>query len=249
VPREAKAVMPAKLDHPATGRKPLLAIVVPALNEADRLGGLLADLAGLGVAHETIVVDGGSTDATAPIAAAGGARVLHSPAGRGAQLRAGAAAARAPLLCFLHADARLDPRGLRELARLALAPPAAACAFRLRIAGRRASYRLVETGANLRARWLCLPYGDQGLVVRREDYERAGGYPPYPLMEDVALVRSLRRFTPIRLLDAEVRVSARRWRRDGVLRRTLLNLTLLLRYLAGAHPERLAASYRRGGRP
>jgi len=221
-----------------------LSVVIPTLDEAATVGDLLSDLRTLTAPHEVIVADGGSTDETVPIAQATGARVVRSPTGRGVQLRAGAAAARAPLLCFLHADVRLDADAAARLSELAEAPPAFACAFRLRIEARGVLYRLVEAGANRRTQLFGLPYGDQGLVVRRQHYDAAGGYPAISLMEDVALAGALREITRLHLLDEAVGVSPRRWRREGVLRRTLTNWMLLGRYLAGASPERLARHYR-----
>jgi rSAM/selenodomain-associated transferase 2 len=222
---------------------PMISVVVPTLDEAASLGDLLQDLAALTVPYEVIIADGGSTDETVAIARAAGARVVLAPTGRGLQLRAGAEAARADVLCFLHADVRMAASAAARLAELASARPPHACVFRLRVDAAGAWYRSIDAGANLRTRLLGLPYGDQGLVVRRDDYEKAGGYPPIPLMEDVALARALRRVTRIRLLDVHLRVSPRRWKRDGVLRRTLMNWILLARYLAGTSPERLVKRY------
>jgi hypothetical protein len=92
-----------------------------------------------------------------------------------------------------------------------------------------------------------LPYGDQGLVVWREDYDRAGGYLAIAVMEDVALVRALGRLTGVRLLPARIRVSPRRWEREGPVRRTVANWRLLLAYLAGVPADRLARRYRPSG--
>jgi rSAM/selenodomain-associated transferase 2 len=217
---------------------------VPTLDAADSIRRLLADLRGLRLSHQVIVVDGGSADATCEAARQLGALVLTAPRGRGSQLRAGADAATAPLLCFLHADVRLDPPALRHIERIAELGPPGAYAFRLAIDRPGAAYRLVECGANLRSAWGRLPYGDQGLLVRRADYDAAGGYPALPIMEDVALVRALRRVAQVRLLPCAVRVSARRWERDGVLRRTLSNWRLLAAYLLGTPVERLARHYR-----
>jgi rSAM/selenodomain-associated transferase 2 len=226
-----------------TDRVPLLTVVIPTLDEGPYLPGVLKDLTGLRISREVLVVDGGSRDGTCRVARSFGAVVVESPRGRGVQLRAGAAAARARLLCFLHADVRLPGPALAALDHLARIRPAGAHAFTLRIDAPGLSYRVIEAGANLRARHLGLPFGDQGLVVRRDDYERAGGYPSYPVMEDVSLIRALRQTVGIRVLDAPIRVSARRWRREGPLRRSLRNQLLLLRYLAGADPMRLARAY------
>jgi rSAM/selenodomain-associated transferase 2 len=226
---------------------PRISIVVPTLDEVESIAGLLEDLRGLAVPHEVLVADGGSTDATCTVARERGARVLAAPRGRGAQLRAGAAATTAPLLCFLHADVRLSAAALREIERLAERGSAGAYAFRLAIDRTGPAYRLVEWGANLRSAWGRLPYGDQGLLVQRADYDAAGGFPAVPLMEDVAFVRALQQVTRVRLLPVAIRVSARRWEQEGLLRRTWANWLLLGAYLLGTPPERLAHRYRPSG--
>lgn len=222
---------------------PLVAIVIPTLNESAALGLLLQDIARLEVAHEVIVSDGGSTDDTRAIALAAGARVVDGPRGRGTQLRAGVAASGAPLLCCLHADIRLDRAARADLAALAARRRSGAWCFRLRIDGRRPVYRLVEFLANVRTRILALPYGDQGLVVSRASYDAVGGYAEVPLMEDVIIARALQRTCGVALLRSALVVSARRWEADGVLRRSITNLTILARFLFGASPERLVARY------
>ncbi len=221
--------------------EPRVSFVIPTLEEAEHLFGLLADLRGFPLAHEVIVADGGSRDGTAARAAALGARVVTAPKGRGRQLRQGAGAARAAVLCFLHADVRLDAAALRALA--GAAGQGGAWALRLRIAAPGWRFRTVERGANLRAR-AGLPFGDQGLLLPRTLYEAAGGYAELPIMEDVALVRTLARLgEPVRLLGAAASVSARRWCRDGVLARTVRNWLLLARFLLGTPAERLASHY------
>jgi rSAM/selenodomain-associated transferase 2 len=221
----------------------VISVVIPTLDEAATLGALLDDLAELRAIHEVIVVDGGSDDDTTGIARARGATVLIAPRGRGTQLRAGAALARAPLLCFLHADVRLPSAARERLARLATDGAEGAWAFRLRLDGRRWSFRLIEWGANARSSLLGLPYGDQGLVISRGRYDAAGGFVDVPLMEDVLLARALRRLGGIALLPEAVIASARRWERDGALRRSARNLWLLARFAAGASPAALAARY------
>lgn len=223
---------------------PALSIVIPTLDEALYLPRLLTDLEHLEVDNEVIVVDGGSRDDTVGLATRAGARVIATTAGRGIQLAAGADTATASLLCFLHADVRLNIEAVRALDRMARDRPVGVFAFRLRIADGGRTYRLIERGADLRSRWLRLPYGDQGLVVRREDYDAAGGYPSFPLMEDVTLVRALRKVTTMELLSEYVEVSSRRWRRVGPMRRSAANLILLVRYLAGSPPGVLATRYR-----
>ncbi len=227
--------------------KTLLSVVVPALDEASTLPLLLTDLRGLRVPHEIIVVDGGSSDMTAVVAAECGARVVPAPSGRGTQLYAGARAASAGLLWFLHADARVSSDVLRAVERIAASDERGAFAFRLAIDSPEASYRILERLANVRSRWLSLPYGDQSLLVARAEYDLAGGYPAIPIMEDVALVRALGRITKVTILDPALRVSPRRWQRDGVFRRTLRNSLLLAAYLLGVRAEWIVARYRPQG--
>lgn len=215
----------------------MISVIVPALDAADDLPETLASVAD---AEEVLVVDGGSSDATCALAESGGARILRSPRGRGVQLAAGAAEAGGDWLLFLHADTRLA-RGWRAAAErhIARLPGRPAC-FRFRLADPARRGRLVEAGVALRVRLFGLPYGDQGLLVRRSLYEAAGGFRPLPLMEDVDLLRRLPR--PV-LLEAEAVTSAIRWRRDGWARRSLRNLLCLAAWRAGLPAGWIARVY------
>lgn len=227
-----------------SGATPVLSVVIPALEEERAIGALLGDLRALAVPYEVIVADGGSTDATVAIARGQGALVVQAPAGRGSQLRAGAARARAGVLCFLHADVRLELSAVAALEIAVRHASQAALVFDLRIDAPGVAFRLIELAVGARTRALRLPYGDQGLVVSRVAYDAAGGYPDEPLLEDVALIRALRRVVPIRVLPASLTVSARRWQREGIAARTMRNWILLARYLGGAAPATLARAYR-----
>ena len=214
-----------------------LSVVIPTLDAATHLAHTLEAVRGAG---EILVVDGGSADATVAIAETEGARVLAAPRGRGAQLRAGAAAARGEWLLFLHADTRLDS-DWREAAaaHMARRPEAPAC-FRFRLDDPAWQARVIERGVAARVRLLGLPYGDQGLLLPRALYERVGGYRPLPLMEDVDLVRRLGR---PHVLGADAVTSAGRWRKDGWFARSARNLFCLLLYRLGVPAERVAALY------
>lgn len=226
-----------------------LTVVIPALDEGPHIGGVLDDLAPLVMepndGSEIVVVDGGSRDDTVAVAERWGARVVAAPRGRGVQLAAGARAARNDWLLFLHADVRLGPLALvMALEHVRRDRRDEAGWFRFRIGGEGWRYRFVEFGTNRRSRWAGLPYGDQGLLVHRSAYDAAGGFDAVPLMEDVLLVRRLRRVARLVEIPAPITVSARRWERDGVLTRMLRNWGLLVRFAMGATPEQIAERYR-----
>jgi hypothetical protein len=220
-----------------------ISVIIPTLEAEAAIGptlGALTEGLTAGLIRELIIVDGGSADAIAETAEAAGAVFLRTAPGRGGQLAEGAAAAKGDWLLFLHADTSLAPGWAAAAARHMAEAPGAAGWFRLRFDGHGPAPAIVARWANLRAR-LGLPYGDQGLLVRRDVYDAAGGYDRIPLMEDVALARRL----PLRAIPAIAVTSAARYRRDGWLRRGWRNLTTLALWFAGVSPERLARRYRR----
>ncbi|MEM8957197.1 MAG: TIGR04283 family arsenosugar biosynthesis glycosyltransferase [Pseudomonadota bacterium] len=223
-----------------------LSVVIPTLNAADGLRDCFEALyEGLfdGLIREVVISDGGSCDATTAIAAELGARVVSGPAGRGGQLCRGCAAARAPWLMILHADTRLRPGWADAVAEHMAKAPDHAGYFWLRFDRPGGAPAMVAGWANLRSRWLGLPYGDQGMVVRRDLLDRVGGYPDLPLMEDVALARALR--GRLRPLGHVAVTSAERYVAEGWIRRGARNLWCLTRYGLGADPEALGRAYRR----
>ncbi len=170
--------------------------------------------------------------------------MVRAPPGRGRQLRAGVGASRGAWLLLLHADARVGAEALAEAERALGQPEVQHAAWPLAIEGDGAWLRWIERGAALRWRLLGLSYGDQGLLVRRSLYEAAGGFPDTPIMEDVELIRRLRRLAPMHRFRHPILADGRRWRREGAAGASLRNVSLLLLYLAGVRPERLARWYR-----
>ena len=221
-----------------------LSVIIPTLNESVRIGRLLANVA-LGYVREIIVADGGSVDTTVGQAAKAGVRICRGPAGRAKQMNHGAAAATGSVFLFLHADSRLPENFDRVIQRVLADEHVSAGAFSLGIDGLSSQIRLVEYWANLRSRYLGMPYGDQGLFVRAVDFNRIGGYPDMPIMEDFVIVRRLRKTGRIVTAPERIYTSARRWRRMGVLRTTLINQMIVAGYLTGVPAERLARWYRR----
>lgn len=225
----------------------MITVVIPTLNAAAHLPKALAPLVE-GVTHglvkQVIVTDGGSTDDTIAIAEAAGCDVIRSEAGRSKQLRAGAAAAKAKWLLFLHADTVLSPGWIEEAERFISSPQShmRAAAFKFAFDDASPQARRVAYWARLRVRWFKLPYGDQGLLISRFFYEASGGYSDLPLMEDVEFVRRIGA-NRIVLLETEAVTSAEKYRRDGFQKRAWRNLVLTVRYLLGADPVELAKAY------
>jgi rSAM/selenodomain-associated transferase 2 len=193
-----------------------------------------------------LVVDGGSQDGTAAVAARLNCTLLAAPRGRALQQNAGASAAKGDVLLFLHADNWLAADDIKQQVAAALANPRRLHgALRQRIDGSGMGYRLLERGNAARVRCFGLPYGDQAIFVRRDAFESLGGFPSVPLLEDLILMQGLRRLAWPALLSGPVGVCARRWQRRGIVGQTLRNWWLLARHTLGASPQSLAGHYPR----
>ena len=216
-----------------------LSIVIPVLNEAERIGASLAALAPLRRrGHEVIVADAGSADATRELAAPLCDRVVSSARGRGAQMNAGARFATGDALLFLHADTRL-PEDSEIFVRDALERHRWG-RFDVEIEGHHRLLKVVGWAMNLRSRLTGIATGDQAIFVRRADF---AGFPEIALMEDIAFSRLMKRRGAPACLRSRVRASGRRWESRGVLRTIVLMWRLRLLYFLGARPERLARLY------
>ena len=221
-----------------------LSIVIPALDEAPNLARLLPDLARVCPGAEVIVVDGGSRDDTAQVVATQAeARLLTSERGRARQMNAGARAAAGDALLFLHADTWL-PEGAAAAIADALADGAVAGGrFDVRFDNRRLVFRMIAFLMNWRSRLSGICTGDQAIFVRRTAFEKVGGYPDIPLMEDIELSRRLRRHGRLAALRLRATTSARKWEREGPLRTIGLMWALRLLHFLGVAPARLHRWY------
>lgn len=227
-------------------KRPALSIVIPTLDEGGRIGPAIDALHGEadGLDLEIVVADGGSADSTLEEARARAVAVVESPPGRGVQLAAGADRAGGEWLLFLHADTRLAPGWPGAVRRFMDDPDNLyrAAAFTFRLDDDSPAARRLEALVAWRCRRLSLPYGDQGLLISREFYERLQGHAPLPLMEDVDIIRRIGR-RRLSLLATETVTSARKYRRDGYLLRPLRNLLCLSLYFAGLPPRLIRRLY------
>jgi rSAM/selenodomain-associated transferase 2 len=222
---------------------PTISVVIPTLNEAKTIEATIQS-ARQGDPLEIIVADGGSEDGTMDEAQQYADRVITCPRGRAHQMNAGAEVAQGDCLLFLHADTLL-PHGYERYVRDTLSEDRNVCgAFRLRIEGDFRGRRFIEVMTNFRSRWLAMPYGDQALFVRSDDFRRLAGFKDMAIMEDYDFVRRARKLGRIAIAEAAVFTSSRRWHRLGALRTTAINQMMIAGYRAGVSPRTLAEYYR-----
>ncbi|HEU4594904.1 MAG TPA: TIGR04283 family arsenosugar biosynthesis glycosyltransferase [Pyrinomonadaceae bacterium] len=222
--------------------RPRLSVIIPALDEARSIGAVLDAVRLLGEGVEVLVVDGGSADGTGEIARARGARVVESVRGRGAQMHAGALAAEGDAFWFLHADTRAPRDAAARIAEALGDSRVVGGNFRVRFDGaRRAARFLTWLYPQLRRLGLC--YGDSAIFVRREAYERAGGFKPFPIFEDLDLLRALRRTGRLAHLDSTVVTSSRRFEGRSFVLTFARWSALQALYWLGVHPRTLGRLY------
>ncbi len=220
-----------------------ISIVIPVLNEMEDLPYTLQALTEFPGFDEIIVVDGGSTDGTRDWLShylPKNGRVIDGPRGRGNQLNAGARAATGDLLLLLHADTRLPATPVEQITVALAEDEVAGGGFYVRFLEREPwTLRVVEAGINLRTRLFRSPTGDQAIFCRQSAFVAAGGFPQWPIFEDVDLVRRLKRVGRLEIVPLPVATSARRYVAWGVLRTVILMYALRISFWIGVSPFRL----------
>ncbi len=219
-----------------------ISVIMPVLNEAAAIADILAAVTVLRP-YEVFVVDGGSTDRTAKIAARFPVQVLASERGRARQMNHGARQATGDVLLFLHADTRLPNSAFADIAAAFDDPRCVGGRFDVELEGEHWMLAVVGRMISYRSRATRIGTGDQAIFARREVFAGLGGYPEIPLMEDIAFCRALKRAGRIACLRSRVVTSARRWEKDGVWGTILRMWMLKLLYLGGVSPTRLKQFY------
>ena len=219
-----------------------ISVIIPILNEAKILEQTLSQLQPELKAHELLVVDGGSTDGSAHIAEKYG-KVITSEPGRAKQLNTGAAAAIGDILIFLHADIWVEAGALASV-EIALSSGYVGGAFQQKIDGTHFLYRAIETAGNMRGKYLKVFYGDSGIFLKRTDFEKIGGFPEVPILEEAEFSKKLRQLGKTTLVTPHIHISARRWETKGIIRTTLNNWLITLLYFFKFSPAQLAKLYR-----
>ena len=221
----------------------LLSIVIPVYNEAESITAFLTGLQAYRSQDcELIVVDGGSADNSLALASSLADQILQSDSGRARQMNAGAAMARGRWLLFLHADTYL-PDSFSQFIRQLDGLDRGWGFFPVKLSGRARSLRVIERAISYRSAFTSVATGDQAMFVERRLFQRVEGFAALPLMEDVAMSKSLRSLLKPLVWPDAVTTSSRRWERDGVIRTVLLMWRLRLAYFLGVSPERLVRQY------
>ncbi|MDF1591635.1 MAG: TIGR04283 family arsenosugar biosynthesis glycosyltransferase [Desulfobacterales bacterium] len=224
-----------------------LSIIIPVLNEAYIINRTLMHLQNLAgdFSLEIIIVDGDPGGSTLAAVTSTTVKKIKSPKGRGFQMNRGSRLATGEILIFLHADVVLGKDALLQIVAVCRRKDVAGGAFSLGIDSGKRVFRLIERAVSIRSRLTKIPYGDQAIFINKTIYDKIGGFRDIPLMEDVDLMRRLKKAGgKIIILPDMALTSPRRWEKEGVLYCTLRNWMLITLYLLGVAPERLVKFYR-----
>jgi len=225
---------------------PQFSVIIPVFKESSLINDTIRLVWNVAAdsSVEIIVVDGDPSEETIRVIRDGKVRTATAEKGRGPQLNRGAALATGEILLFLHADTRLPVGAFRQISAVMSDRRITGGAFRLAIDSLRRPFRIIEKGVWCRSRYLGLPYGDQGLFIRQQDFRAVGGFRNVPIMEDVDLMWRIRKQNGrILILDDPIITSARRWEEEGILYCTLRNWCLILLFFLGIPPEKLLKLY------
>ncbi len=209
----------------------VLSIIIPTLNEEDVIKRCLDNVVNVPDV-EVIVSDGGSTDRTVEIASQyGNVKIVSSTKGRGVQMNTGALSAQGDVFLFLHADCVLSKETILSFRQHFEDNSITGGAFKIKLLSDKFPYRLIEMGINLRSKMFKLPYGDQGLFVKKSVFKELGGFREMDTCEDLDFICRLKKHGEITILNDEILSSVRRWEKNGILRTSFRNQTLLASYL------------------
>lgn len=222
-----------------------LSVIIPALNEEKNITRIIDYIKNENIKAEIIVSDGNSDDLTVEKAKSKGAKVVVGKAGRGQQLNRGAQLAAAPILLFLHADSRLEKSALENLVKkMAEKENKIGGCFKLKIESEHPLLKFISWSSNLRAKYLKLIFGDQGIFIRKKVFEEIGGFPELELMEDWEFSKKMAAYGELEFLDYKIFTSARRWEKNGVFKTFFLMHKIKILYILGVKPKKLKKIYR-----
>jgi len=223
-----------------------LSVIIPVLNESRIINAAIDHLYRLKSAggFEIIVVDGNPAGNTISAVTRPGVKTVISAKGRGLQMNTGAAVAAGDVLLFLHADTMLSYDALEQIFKAFEQDDVVGGAFDLGIQSEKKIFRLIEKTASIRSRLTGIPYGDQAIFLEKRFFDRVGGFKDIPIMEDVELMRRIKKTgLKIKFVPRKVQTAPRRWEKEGIVYGTLRNWTLITLYLLGVSPQKLKKFY------
>lgn len=222
----------------------MISVIIPTLNEQQHIHRLIHTLSSMD-RTEVIIADGGSEDGTCqwvkPYC-----RVIDSEPGRAKQMNQGAQQANGEILWFLHADSIISAQMAYSIRSVMQDESVIGGGFSLQFDDPSRRLRLIAAGSNVRAKYLNLYFGDQGFFIRRSVFEKVGGFPSVPLMEDWLLSRQVKKNGQLKLLSEPIVTSSRRFQKNGIIRTFLLMQKIKLLFLCGVPISHLERMYRRG---
>ncbi len=219
-----------------------VAVILPVLNEENALPDLLQRVRHWG-AEEIIFVDGGSSDHTLQLLEDSDVIWIHGKCGRAFQMNAGSSKVECDILLFIHIDTELSSSCIEDIRRVMCDQEVVGGRFDVQLSGRHPAFRMIEWFINWRSRMTKISTGDQAIFVRSDVFERLGGFPEIPLMEDVEFSKRLKRQGRIACLHRKVITSSRRWEKHGIVRTILLMWWLRFRFWQGVNPAVLKRHY------
>jgi len=223
-----------------------ISVIIPVYKEAKTIQHTLSHLSRINFSEtlEIIIVDSEANKSSLRAIRQEGIIKLSGPKGRGSQMNHGAAIATGNIFLFLHADTLLPANAIKAILTATASKNIVGGAFNLSIDAKGVAFRVIEAFVRIRTHLTRIPYGDQAIFIKKSGFHEVGGYPDIPIMEDVALLRKIKRKKQkITIIPASVKTSARRWKMEGLLYCTLRNWILLLLYYAGISPETLSKYY------
>jgi rSAM/selenodomain-associated transferase 2 len=220
----------------------MISIIIPVYNEEAAIERTLSALP-LNDGIEIIVIDGQSDDGTVDIVRKYPVKLITSSRGRALQMNAGASVAQGDILLFLHADCYLEREGF-EAIKESIAKGYVGGCLNHKIDSSRFIFRIIELSGNIRAKLFKIFYGDQGIYVRKDIFEKVHGFPPFLIFEDVVFTRKMRRMGEVQVLKTKIYALPRRWEKYGIIKTTLLNWFLSVGFMLGIPAEKLGRLYK-----
>lgn len=221
-----------------------ISIIVPVLNEEQRINSLINHIEKRfkGCEFEIIVVDADKNGSTIINIKNTSIKKITSKKGRAFQMNKGALISKNEILLFLHADSILPENPFIYIQKALKTKKAGA--FDLGINTKNLLLKIIEKTASTRSKITKIPYGDQGIFIKKEIFNEINGYSEIPLMEDIDLMQKLKKNGyKIKILEKKILTSPRRWEKQGIIYCSARNIIISTLYYLGVKPERLIKFY------